>query len=185
MAYHNLATISLSRSILFTISIFSFSLSIGYFTNYAANAQGVPIFRDPNLTAKVIFTGLKFPTIMAFLGPNDIFVLEKDQGTVNRIVNGTMLPQPLLKVPIAIDAERGMTGIAITKHKNSPTYVFLYYTEFGRGKTGDDITSGIDPAGNRLYKYELVNNKLINTKLLLDLPAILPFYLLTISVVNY
>jgi aldose sugar dehydrogenase len=27
------------------------------------------------------------------------------------------------------------------------------------------------PLGNRLYRYELVNNKLINPKLLLDLPA--------------
>ena len=28
-----------------------------------------------------------------------------------------------------------------------------------------------EPLGNRLYRYELVNNKLLNQKLLLDLPA--------------
>jgi aldose sugar dehydrogenase len=27
------------------------------------------------------------------------------------------------------------------------------------------------PAGNRLYRYELVNNRLVNPKLLLSLPA--------------
>ena len=108
---------------------------------------------------------------MAFLGPNDILVLEKDTGTVQRIVNGTMLPQPLLQVPVATQSERGMLGIAVAVHKNGPTYVFLYYTESGGGKTGDDFTSGIDPAGNRLYRYELVNNRLVNPKLLLSLPA--------------
>jgi glucose/arabinose dehydrogenase len=47
----------------------------------------------------------------------------------------------------------------------------LYYTESGGAKTGDDITDGIKPKCNCLYRYELVNNKLINPKLLLNLPA--------------
>jgi glucose/arabinose dehydrogenase len=108
---------------------------------------------------------------MAFLGPNDILVLEKDEGTVQRIVNGTMLQQPLLQVPVATESERGMLGIAVAKHKNGPTYVFLYYTESGGRKTADDSTSGIDPSGNRLYRYELVNNQLVNPKLMLNLPG--------------
>ena len=90
---------------------------------------------------------------------------------VQRIVNDTMLPQPLLQVPVATESERGMLGIAVAKHKNGPAYVFLYYTESGGGKAGDDSTSQIDPAGNRLYRYELVNNRLVNPKLLLSLPA--------------
>ena len=53
--------------------------------------QNLHYVKDPNLSAKIVFTGLKFPTSMAFLGPNDILVLEKDEGTVNRIINGTML----------------------------------------------------------------------------------------------
>ena len=43
-------------------------------------------------------------------------------------------------------------------------YVFLYYTE----AEGQD---GGDPIGNRLYRYELIDNKLVNPKLLLDLPV--------------
>ena len=50
---------------------------------------------------------------MAFLGPNDILVLEKDQGTVQRIVNGNMLPQPALQVTVATEGERGMLGISL------------------------------------------------------------------------
>jgi aldose sugar dehydrogenase len=44
----------------------------------------------------------------------------------------------------------------------------LYYTESSRD--GDDL-EGKDPLGNRLYRYELVDGKLTNEKLLLDLPA--------------
>ncbi len=83
--------------------------------------------------------------------------------TVHRITNGQMLPQPLLHANVATQVERGMLGIAVTR--NGPTtYVFLYYTEAGGG-----VDNSI---GNRLYRYELANNQLINPKLLLDLPAI-------------
>src|SRR5207248_2612173 len=56
-------------------------------------------------------------------------------------------------------------------------FVFLYYTQSGGGKNGDDHPKGgglpVQPLGNRLYRYEFDNhsNKLINPKLLLDLPA--------------
>jgi aldose sugar dehydrogenase len=143
-----------------------------------------PIINDPNLKAEVIFKGLRYPTSMAFLGPKDILVTEKDTGTVRRIVNGTILPQPLLDVNVASYGHRGMLGIAIapppipqSKHghvndnNNTTTYVFLYYTE-APTKDGDDIKEGKQPLGNRLYRYELINNnKLVNPKLLLDLPA--------------
>src|SRR5688500_20294460 len=76
-----------------------------------------------------IFHRIKFPTSMAFLGPDDILVLEKNDGTVRRIVNGTMLPEPVLDVNVASMNERGMLGIAVAKHENGPTYVFLYFTE--------------------------------------------------------
>ena len=97
---------------------------------------GAPmVVNNPILKVETVFKGLRPPTSMAFLGPNDILVLEKDDGTVQRIVNGTMLPQPLLQVPVATESERGMLGIAVAKHKNGPAYVFLYYTESGGGKS--------------------------------------------------
>ena len=125
-------------------------------------------------------SGLDLPTTMAFLGDNDILVLEKDKGTVQRIVNGKMLPEPLLDVNVATSVERCMCGIAVSSHSDSVsdgggtglrTYVFLYYTE-AELTDSEDITEGKAPLGNRLYRYELVNNKLINPVLLLDLPAI-------------
>ena len=139
-----------------------------------------PIIVDPHLRAEAVFRGLRYPTSMAFLGPNDILFTEKDAGTVRRVVNGTELQQPLLNVSVATYAHRGLLGVAVapltpatsSNHgiRNTITYVFLYYTQ-AQTHTGDDITEGKQPLGNRLYRYELTDNKLVNPKLLLDLPA--------------
>ena len=161
--------------------LLSSSGSIKYL-NYASaqesnDIQGEqPIINDPNLKTEVVVNALELPTGMAFLGPDDILVTEKDKGTVRRITDGKILSEPLLDVNVANKSERGMLGIAVSKHENGPTYVFLYYTESqveGSDicpKPGEPCTGDI-PLGNRLYRYELVDNKLINPKLLLDLPT--------------
>jgi glucose/arabinose dehydrogenase len=273
------------------------------------------INNDPNLDIEVVAEGLENPTSMTFLGPDDILVLEKDKGTVRRIVNGTLLSKPILDVPVASRGERGLLGIAVTSHETGnppanvldndlntrwanngvgssiradlgsvqnicsvdvawafgdeyqyhfviatstdgttftnkfsgdssgttldsekyiipatdaryvritvngnthPTfntwaeiteldifgssssppstqcttnlpisavtasasesdnriYVFLYYTESATGRDGDDISTKKEPLGNRLYRYEYIDGKLINPKLLLDLPTL-------------
>ena len=144
-----------------------------------------PPLNDTNLAADKIVTGLNFPTDMAFLGPDDVLVIEKNQGKVWRIVNGTLLPEPLLDVNVANKNERGMLGIAIAamptlfhnktdgvkqKRTSDSMNVFLYFTQ-SKDNDGDDSTNGKEPLGNRLYRYELVDNKLVNPKLLLDLPT--------------
>ena len=63
--------------------------------------------------AKIVFKGSGYPTSMAFLGPNDILVLEKNTGMVKRIVNGVKLKKPLLDVNVANQNERGTLGIAV------------------------------------------------------------------------
>lgn len=139
-----------------------------------------PIIKnDPNLKIEKVADGLDFPTSMAFLGPEDILVLEKNDGTVRRILNGVLLEEPLLNVDVANGGERGMLGIAIAEKdttneedgndNNGIIYVFLYYTE----STGQDNDDGDEPIGNRLYRYELDQDKekLVNPRLLLDLPA--------------
>ena len=37
-----------------------------------------PTILNPELKTQVVFRGLEYPTSMAFLGPNDILVTEKD-----------------------------------------------------------------------------------------------------------
>jgi glucose/arabinose dehydrogenase len=149
-----------------------------HFVQNTASSQG-PQLRDPNLRVELVFDGLEYPTSMAFLDEDDILVLEKDKGTVQRIVNGEVMEPPPLDVAVANENERGMLGIAISRLKaGSPTYVYLYFTESSSEEDGSDncpkisyCEEGNTPKGNRLYKYEFIDNKLVNPDLLLDLPA--------------
>ena len=129
----------------------------------ASIGKGEPAVKDPDLRIETVATGLIFPTTLAFMGPDDILVLEKNKGTVQRFVNGQMLDEPLLKVNVSSEVERGMLGIAISKqNQTGKPLVFLYFTE----------SEGGEAIASRLYRYELENDKLVNPVLLLDLPAV-------------
>jgi glucose/arabinose dehydrogenase len=159
---------------LFTHKNFMFILAVGLTSLIMSSNTGfgqeeeeatIPKLRDSNLAIELVASGIESPTTMAFLGPNDILVLEKDKGTVQRIVNGDMLEEPVLDANVNSEDERGLLGIAVSKNvTNNKTYVFLYYTE----ATGTE--DGGEPIANRLYRYELEDDKLVNPKLLLDLP---------------
>jgi glucose/arabinose dehydrogenase len=162
--------------------------------SYESEVNDQPVINDPNLEVKQVAEGLQLPTSMAFLGPNDILVLEKDKGTVQRILNGKIMPEPLLDVNVATNSERGMLGIAAAVAEKNPvldskppsspsiTYVFILFTESGSEEDGNDGCTrpspncnqiSPTPNGNRLYRYELVGgDKLVNPVLLLDLPSI-------------
>ena len=141
----------------------------------AVPAAAGPTISDPNLKAEVVFKGFHIPTSMAFLGPNDILVLEKNSGNVLRILDGNLIKQPLLHVNVATQfLEWGLLGIAISKQANpaddvagqAHIYVFLYYTK----PTANPRVS----EGNHLYRYELVNDQLVNPVELLNLPSNAP-----------
>jgi glucose/arabinose dehydrogenase len=130
---------------------------------------GGPVAVDPNLRVELVTDQIEFPTKMAFLGNNDLLILEKNKGLVKRVVDGVIQNDSLLDVPVANGVERGMLGIAVKNTNSSIVHVFLYFTE--SVKDGDDISERKVPLGNRLYRYDLVNDKLVNPKLLLDLPS--------------
>ena len=149
---------------------------------YPINVQGFPTVSDHNFHIHVITSGLKFPTTMDFLGPDDILVLEKDNGTVRRVLSGQLLTQPVLDISVANKFDRGMLGIAVSRIQGEDAgkkniYVFVYLTE--SQKEGSDhclswrsCLKGGEPEGNRLYRYKWDGQKLIEPKLLLDLPAV-------------
>jgi aldose sugar dehydrogenase len=130
-----------------------------------------PSVNDVNLTVEQVAGGLISPTTMAFLDEDTILVLEKENGRVMIIEDGQLQPEPLLDVAVANDGDRGMLGTAVSRENDTTTYVFLYFTESGGGVDGDDM-QGVPPAGNRLYRYELQGDQLVNPTLLLDLPAL-------------
>jgi aldose sugar dehydrogenase len=160
----------LLSSLLLSITIFNASpLPVWSQLGSSSNNEPTIVEENTNLRIEKYAGGLQFPSSMGFLGPDDILVLEKNTGQVKRIVNGTTFEQPLLDVPVAVKDERGLLGIAVSKdNQNNATFVFLYYTE--SATDGDDL-EGKDPLGNRLYRYEFADGKLVNGELLLDLPA--------------
>ena len=133
-----------------------------------------PTVNDSKLKVELVVEGLNFPSNMAFLGQDDILVTEKNNGTVQRIINGTIQHEPLLDLNVATRAERGMLGIAISdtnnafdKSNKSPN-VYLYYTKSVIGGDSNGTERGEKTRGNYLLKYDLINSKLTNEVLLLN-----------------
>ena len=148
------------------------SLSSKYFGSALARAKVAvegPVINDTTLTAQLVVGGLKSPSAMAFLGPNDILIAEKNTGNIIRAVDGVISPQPVLHVSVTKKDERGLLGLAVSDTKNDKKHVFLYYTEAELNESGEQ---GPDPLGNEVYRYDLEGDNLVNPKLLLDLPAL-------------
>jgi len=129
-----------------------------------------PVTVNPRLSVEKIFTGHFEPSSMTFLAPNDILMLDRDAGKVFRVTNGDV-SGPILDVNVGTDGYRGLLGVVATNEKEI-TRVFLYFTE-ARTHDGDDANKKpVNPIGNRLFRYDLADNNLINPKLLLNLPAL-------------
>src|SRR5215216_4719292 len=144
--------------------------------NQPLNEENIVLY-DPKLKIELVTSGLDFPTTMAFLGPDDFLILEKNTGNVKRFVNGTLIEKPLLHVNTSIKDERGLLGIAVSEKKEifyENTFlienkklthnVFLYYIECNKKNLDCE---------NRIYKYDLDNqrNELVNPKLLVGIPS--------------
>jgi len=142
--------------------------------------DNVPSITDnaSHLSVELVFRGLNSSN-MAFLGPNDILVLDGNNGKVYRILNGQMLEEPVIDLNSFY--QDGLIGIATVKNQNGQPYVFLYLNE-AAAKYGNDVndkqeagtvnrTLGYDREGDRLYRYKLVGNKLVEPKLLFEIKA--------------
>jgi aldose sugar dehydrogenase len=179
----------MNRGIFIILLSLSFPLLLFSFCNiyaqqnqnqyYPLSAENITLY-DPNLKIELVASGLDFPTTMAFLGPDDFLILEKNTGNVKRFVNGTMVEKPLLHVSSSIKDERGLLGIAISEKNKNDYYsnallvqnkdvshnVFLYYI------VCKDMVKNIG-CENTVYRYDLdnKNNVLINPKFLVGVPS--------------
>jgi glucose/arabinose dehydrogenase len=171
-----------AAGIILAIIIFFFNLG---------NTQEKPHLQvpaDKQLKIELVAEGLSFPTSMEFIdNSNSILVLEKDKGTVRLVssLNGTVQEEPVLKVQVDNEAERGLLGIAITgnvdrtrnasyiiitpaNNERKTVTVFLYFTEKYKQEKNDGEKQLLR---NRVYSYEWNGKKLVNPILILDLPA--------------
>jgi len=115
--------------------------------------ESLPIVNDPKLKVDLVFEGLHFPTSMAFLGPADILVTEKNDGTVQRLKSWKMEHIPILDVDVATRHSRGILGISIAKnnetkiaHGQDPVSGKLWDTE--NGPTFGDEINLVEPGFN-------------------------------------
>jgi aldose sugar dehydrogenase len=110
-----------------------------------------PTMLHPRLAVRTVVTGLATPTTLAFLGPNDLLVLEKNTGQVQRVVNGAM-HSTVLDLAVNFGSERGLLGIAL--HPDFPTNpgVYLYWTESTTG-ADTNVLSNTPLLGNRVDRF--------------------------------
>lgn len=116
----------------------------------AAQSDG-PEMLHPNLAVKTVVTGLTTPTSLAFLGPNDILVLEKETGRVQRVVNG-VIQSTVLDLAVNFGSERGLLGIALHPAFPANPGVYLYWTESTTG-ADTNVLSQVPLLGNRVDRF--------------------------------
>lgn len=160
-----------ATSIVFFLGFSDDSIAYAVATNVSSSS---PVVSDPNLKIESVATGFDFPTGIAFLGNNDILLLEKNTGIAYRIIDGN-ITNPVIHLNVSSKDERGLLGIAVTANdesKQDDRLVFLYYTYCPKVKANVNSTS--QGCGNYVYRYKLdtENNKLMDPKLILSLPAL-------------
>jgi aldose sugar dehydrogenase len=153
---------------------------------------------EQSLAIETVAEGLSFPTSMEFIDNENILVLEKDQGKVRLVSfsNRTLEKESLLRLRVENEAERGLLGIAILRDNSvrnekytninendsvstgpvdnrSLPKVFLYYTEKPGFDNDNDNDNKQQSPRNKVLSYEWnkQNKSLVNSKLILDLPA--------------
>jgi len=110
-----------------------------------------PTMLHPNLGVRAVVTGLTQPTTMAFIGENDLLVLEKGTGRVQRVVNGA-IDSTVLDLAVNFGSERGLLGVALHPDFPSNPGVYLYWTESTTG-ADTNVLAETTLLGNRVDRY--------------------------------
>src|SRR5688572_589096 len=140
------------RSVLTLAAVIGVLAGFLYRDGHPVTAQTTgPTMLDPNLSVRAVVTGLTQPSTMAFIGENDLLVLEKSTGRVQRVVDGAV-DSTVLDLAVNFGSERGLLGIAL--HPDFPTDpgVYLYWTESTTGADTNDL-SETTLLGNRVDRY--------------------------------
>ncbi|HEU4348795.1 MAG TPA: PQQ-dependent sugar dehydrogenase [Actinoplanes sp.] len=116
-----------------------------------ASAQGGPTMLHPNLAVRTAATGLVTPTTMAFLGADDLLVLEKITGRVQRVTGGAV-QSTALDLAVNFGSERGLLGIALHPDFPANPGVYLYWTE-STTDADTNVLSQTPLLGNRIDRF--------------------------------
>ncbi|HEX5859681.1 MAG TPA: PQQ-dependent sugar dehydrogenase, partial [Microbacterium sp.] len=120
----------------------------------AADAQSPtdPEVLDPALAVGAAASGLNQPISMAFLGKDEMLVLEKASGQVKRVVRG-QVRDVVLDLAVNSASERGLLGIALHPKFHRNGWVYLFWSQ---SRSGVDSTTLADVRlmANRVDRFE-------------------------------
>jgi aldose sugar dehydrogenase len=117
-----------------------------------AAAGQEPEVVDPDLAVRAAASGLVQPVSLAFIGKDDMLVLEKASGRVQRVVDGR-LRGAVLDLHVNSASERGLLGIALHPKFRRNGYVYLFWSESRTGADSDTL-DGVRLMGNRIDRFE-------------------------------
>jgi len=151
------------------------SMLICFEARNTVQAQGTgPSMLDSNLDVRTLVTGLNQPTTMAFLGGNDILVLEKASGRVQRVVNGA-IQSTVLDLAVNSGSERGLLGIALHPEFPANPAVYLYWTESTTG-ADTNVLANTPLLGNRVDRFSWDGSNLVFDQNLIRIRALQPAF---------
>lgn len=136
----------------------------------AHDARAQPTVIDPTLQVTTWVSGLTTPTAVSFIGANDAFVLEKNSGRIQRVVNGAVTGT-VLDLAVNNAGQRGLLGMALSPTFSVDRQVFVYSTTSSTGAdTG--VASDVPVLGNRVDRFVWDGNTLTFDRNLIALRAV-------------
>jgi aldose sugar dehydrogenase len=146
-------------------------LLVGMLPTGSAQAQSPgPTLEDPDLGVRTLVSGLVTPTSVAFLGRDDVLVLEKNTGKVQRVTNGRVAAT-VLDLAVNVGSERGLLGIALHPRFPRNPGVYLFWTESTTG-ADTDVLNQTPLLGNRVDRFVWNGSTLAFDRNLIRLRAI-------------
>jgi glucose/arabinose dehydrogenase len=133
-----------------------------------------PTMLHPELGVRLVVTGLTQPSTMAFIGDNDLFVLEKGTGRVQRVVNGAVAAT-VLDLAVNFGSERGLLGITLHPAFPANPGVYLYWTESSTG-SDTNVLAETPLLGNRVDRFNWDGSTLSFDRNLITLRALQPAF---------
>ena len=134
-----------------------------------AEADG-PTLVDRNLGVRTVVAGLEQPIGVAFLGDDDMLVLEKATGRVRLVANG-VVRGTALDLAVNFGSERGLLSIALHPSFPRTPYVYLFWTESTTG-ADTDVLSQTPLLGNRVDRFVWDGATLAHDRTLVRLRAL-------------
>lgn len=110
-----------------------------------------PTILAPNLAVKKAASNLVTPIGLAFIGQNDMLILEKNTGKVQRVTNSGQ-PVTVLDLAVNFASERGLLGIALHPDFPATPKVFLFWTESNTSADTNELTA-VPLLGNRVDRF--------------------------------